>query len=198
MARRSKTDAETTRQDIFNAAMTLFATKGYVETTIANICEQAGHTKGALFHHFGSKEGLFDEVWSQMETTMDDAAREVALKVTEDTPDDPYAGFLAGCRVFFEYVSKPAFQQIVNIDGPVVLGTQTWMRRDADWGMRNVGAGLKRLANLGIIDDSKRHANTLLVYGAMQGIGLTLSAGPIKASSEEAIEAFETMVRQLR
>ncbi len=40
------------------AALSLIRSKGYTATTVDDLCEAAGVTKGAFFHHFASKEEL--------------------------------------------------------------------------------------------------------------------------------------------
>lgn len=46
------------RAKILNAALTVIRTQGYSATTVDDLCEAAGVTKGAFFHHFKSKEDL--------------------------------------------------------------------------------------------------------------------------------------------
>ncbi len=41
-----------TRQKMLDAALSLIRTKGYDATTVDDICDEAGFTKGAFFHHF--------------------------------------------------------------------------------------------------------------------------------------------------
>ena len=43
---------------LLDASLTAIRAKGYSATTVDNICETAGVTKGAFFHHFRSKEEL--------------------------------------------------------------------------------------------------------------------------------------------
>jgi TetR/AcrR family transcriptional repressor of nem operon len=43
---------------ILEAAVSLIRTKGYGATTVDDLCEAAGVTKGAFFHHFKSKQDL--------------------------------------------------------------------------------------------------------------------------------------------
>jgi TetR/AcrR family transcriptional repressor of nem operon len=43
---------------LLDAALAVIRTKGYSATTIDDICQRAGVTKGAFFHHFASKEQL--------------------------------------------------------------------------------------------------------------------------------------------
>jgi TetR/AcrR family transcriptional regulator, transcriptional repressor for nem operon len=43
---------------LLDAALRLVRTKGYEATTVDDVCEAAGLTKGSFFHHFGGKEEL--------------------------------------------------------------------------------------------------------------------------------------------
>ena len=59
---RRRTQAErraATRARLLAAARGTFAERGYYATSADRVSEQAGCTKGALYDHFGSKEGLF-------------------------------------------------------------------------------------------------------------------------------------------
>lgn len=49
---------EQTRQRIIEAAIQLFARKGFYSTSIADLAQATGLTKGALYHHFESKDDL--------------------------------------------------------------------------------------------------------------------------------------------
>jgi AcrR family transcriptional regulator len=54
--------AEETRERILSAAQECFAHYGYDGTGVAQLCEQAGVTKGAFYHHFPSKHAVFLEL----------------------------------------------------------------------------------------------------------------------------------------
>lgn len=59
----------TARQKLLDAALSLIRTKGYTSTTVDDLCDKAGVTKGAFFHHFKSKEALGIAAagyWSEM------------------------------------------------------------------------------------------------------------------------------------
>lgn len=47
-----------TRQKLLDAAFAIIRTKGYAATTVDDLCDHAGVTKGAFFHHFRSKDDL--------------------------------------------------------------------------------------------------------------------------------------------
>jgi TetR/AcrR family transcriptional repressor of nem operon len=46
------------RQKLLSAAISLIREKGYTATTVDQVCERAGLTKGAFFHYFKSKDAL--------------------------------------------------------------------------------------------------------------------------------------------
>ena len=58
---------EVTEERILEAAQRLFLEKGYDNTTIQDIVDQLGGlTKGAVYHHFKSKEEILDKVSDRM------------------------------------------------------------------------------------------------------------------------------------
>src|SRR3954454_16447215 len=60
--------------EIAQAALKLFCAKGYNSTTIDEIAAAAGITKGAVYHHFDSKEALLE---SAMTTFFDRGLRQL-------------------------------------------------------------------------------------------------------------------------
>jgi TetR/AcrR family transcriptional repressor of nem operon len=59
----------TARQKLLDAALSLIRKRGYTSTTVDDLCDEAGVTKGAFFHHFKSKEALgiaAADHWSQV------------------------------------------------------------------------------------------------------------------------------------
>lgn len=56
------------RATLLELASRAFAARGYAGASMARIAESAGIRKSSLFHHFSSKEALYDEVFS---VTMD-------------------------------------------------------------------------------------------------------------------------------
>jgi AcrR family transcriptional regulator len=54
-----KTKIFTSKENIIKVAFSLFLEKGYKEVTIKNIMEATGLSKGAIYHHFESKEAIY-------------------------------------------------------------------------------------------------------------------------------------------
>jgi len=54
----------TLKERLVKEALVLFSTKGYMSTSITDVLERAGGSKGGLYNHFKSKEELFLEALS--------------------------------------------------------------------------------------------------------------------------------------
>lgn len=196
MARRTKSDAEKTREQLLRVAKDVFATKGYALASLTEIVEAAGITKGALFHHFRNKEGLFLEVWTRLQLEMDEAAREAAFAARSRS--DPYAAFLAGCRTYLDYAMRTDYQQIVLVDGPAVLGIQGWYESDHDLGNRNVRAGVMYLSRKGIVTPDRVESYAILLQSALNGAGFAMTRKQDGISADTIYDAFEALLRSLR
>lgn len=57
--RRTKEEAEITRQNLLAAALDVFSRKGYSATRVEDIANQANVTTGAIYHHFDGKSALY-------------------------------------------------------------------------------------------------------------------------------------------
>lgn len=58
MARKTKEEAQVTREGVLLAALDLFSEKGYSRTTFSDIAERIGMTRGAVYWHFDNKTSL--------------------------------------------------------------------------------------------------------------------------------------------
>ena len=62
------TSDEPVRERLVRASVRLFAERGYDRTSVQEIVEAAGVTKGALYHHFSSKDHLLYEIYHRLLT----------------------------------------------------------------------------------------------------------------------------------
>ncbi len=63
--RRTKAEAQQTRQDILNAALVLFDEVGYNKTSLNGIAKRANLTRGAIYWHFPNKEEILNGIAEQ-------------------------------------------------------------------------------------------------------------------------------------
>jgi len=71
------------KEEIFKAALHCFNHKGYFGTTIDDIAEQAGISKGGIYHHFSSKKSLFIELFNSRVNRYFDVLKTNIGSVTE-------------------------------------------------------------------------------------------------------------------
>ncbi len=62
MVRKTKEEAERTRQAILDSALEVILDKGFSATSMDQIAKQAGLTRGAIYWHFKNKTALFEEI----------------------------------------------------------------------------------------------------------------------------------------
>lgn len=77
--------SEETRHHILAAAQRLFSTHGYDATGVAEICQAAGVSKGAFYHHFPSKQAVFLTLLENWLAILDQELRSISQS-TQDVP----------------------------------------------------------------------------------------------------------------
>jgi len=76
--------ADLTRQRLIRAALELFTTRGYHDTTTAQIAKKAGIAEGTIYRHFASKQQLLNELYR--------AAQRWAARVVQEAARNPQGG----------------------------------------------------------------------------------------------------------
>jgi AcrR family transcriptional regulator len=59
MAKKQQEKSQQTMQELMDSAFALFGSKGFVQTSVAEITEHAGYAKGSFYRHWNSKDELF-------------------------------------------------------------------------------------------------------------------------------------------
>lgn len=73
------------RREVLDAAAKLFHQRGYMGTSMDDVAEAVGLTKGSLYHHFPSKAQILTEIY---EETTDIVLREMASHSEDGSPSD--------------------------------------------------------------------------------------------------------------
>jgi len=124
MARQAERSAGT-RAAIIAAAADLFGRGGFAETTMNQVAEAAGVAKGAIYHHFATKEALFEVVLEQVSAELAAALGRGAFQ-----QPDALAAISFGMSGYFAACAEGPIGQIVLRDGPAVLGWERWREID--------------------------------------------------------------------
>lgn len=84
MARKTKQESLETRQQILSAAGKMFSQNGVSNTSLNDIAEAAGVSRGAIYWHFKNKVELFNELWAEVESSIDDIEKYYFDKYSDD------------------------------------------------------------------------------------------------------------------
>lgn len=84
MARKTKQQAEETRQEILDAAIKTFSERGVSATSLADIAKAAGVTRGAIYWHFKNKVDLFHHACEFSDNQIEQAESHYRSKYSND------------------------------------------------------------------------------------------------------------------
>ncbi|PJR47681.1 acrEF/envCD operon transcriptional regulator [Klebsiella sp. H-Nf2] len=113
MARKTKEEALRTRQLLIESAIQQFALRGVANTTLTDIADAAGVTRGAVYWHFASKTALFNEMWQQQPPLRDLIQQSLATMNEKEPLNDLRQRFIAGLRYIAENPRQRALMQIL-------------------------------------------------------------------------------------
>ncbi len=161
MSRRSRTEMiEETRAKLLASARLAFATNGYAQTSMDDFTAEAGLTRGALYHHFGSKEGLLVAVINQIEEEV--GAR---LQAVSDAAPSPWEGFRRRCRTYLELALEPEIRRIILQDARAIFGDVPQAAQSV--GIEAIEVALKGLIAEGTVAPIHAGVMARMIYGAV-------------------------------
>lgn len=182
--RRSNSDRRArTRTALIRSARALFLEKGYAATGTPEIVEQAGVTRGALYHHFKDKQALFLAV-------IEDEAAQVAagIDARASASGSPMAALLAGAHAFFAAMRVPGRVRLLLLEGPAVLGPETMRRIDLETGGHALRQGLGEVTRPDM-SDTRLDALADLVSAMFDRAALACDSGADAKAYEAAIDS---------
>ena len=113
---------ETTRAALLVAARRLFTEKGFAATGREEIAELAGVTRGALYHHFESKQAAFEAVATELDSELAVAVVKAARRAST-----AHEQIRLSCRAYLHACTDPSVVRILLTEAAAVLGAQ-WVR----------------------------------------------------------------------
>src|SRR5215475_14523849 len=177
---------EKTRAAIVKAAKQIFGTRGFAAATMDDIAAGARVAKGAVYHHFTTKETLFEAVFEQVSLELVSELDRIAR-----AEHDPLAAMAAGTEGYFAACSKGATGQIILRDGPAVLGWERWREIDARHFGGKFPRALHAAMEAGLIARQPVEPLARLLLGAVTEAAVASSAGrDIGKAGAEYARAF--------
>jgi len=190
---RSKHDlrSEATRRALVRAARSLFGARGYADVGTEEIVRAVGVTRGALYHQFRDKAGLFAAVAEDVEAEI--AGRIAAGAAGESA--EPMDVLRAGARLFLEACAEPEVERIILLDAPAVLGWEAWRDLYARYGLGLVQLGLQSAMESGAIVRQPVTPLAHALIGALDECALYVARAEDPATArQECAAIFDQML----
>jgi AcrR family transcriptional regulator len=171
------------KQQLVDAAMALFAERGYSATRIVDICERAGVAKGLFYWYFPTKLALFTELVRSMRQ---------ALRRAQADAMDPAAeplvrirqGAVASVRFMAEHASYFALVDVERTD-PAIADA---LRSGSDVYLHDVCTLIEGAQRDGAIPDADPRLLALGVLGAVSSFSNAWRSGKIDLDTDDLAE----------
>jgi AcrR family transcriptional regulator len=175
-----------TRSALVRAGRRLFAERGFDGVSTEEIVVAAGVSRGALYHHFDGKTGLFREVFEEIE-------RDVTANVPTEPPSEiePFDNLRHALVGFLQLSLDPELQQVTLVDGPAVLGYEEWHRLEIRYGLGIIQAGVQAAVDAGQMRPLPVPELAIVLLGA------SIEAALFVVRSEEPDATLAAMVEVL-
>jgi AcrR family transcriptional regulator len=175
--------AEATKAKLERVARELFAARGFAEISAEELVARAGVTRGALYHHYNGKEGLF-------ETVVENAMKEVHAKLAAEAAGetDALRGLARGIHAFLNISTQPSIQRILLIDAPAVLGWHKWRKMDDRYGLGLLKRGLAHAMKAGLLRNQDVDVMAHLLQGALTEAAMMIARSKKPSKSRKDAE----------
>lgn len=145
----NQTEAHPTRERILSKALFVIRQRGLADMSIIDLCDAAGVTKGAFFHHFSSKEELAIEATRYWTKVTGGAFASAAYNDFED-PLDRLIAYIDFRATLIKNRSIPEFACLLGTMVQEIFETQPSVREACNVGIDAHASTVKKL-----IEDAK-------------------------------------------
>jgi AcrR family transcriptional regulator len=180
---------QATRGQFIDIATRLFAEHGYDGTSIDAVLKESGASRGSLYHHFASKEALFEAVLDRVEAEIGEKVIVAGAGIA-----DPVEELRAGCLAWMRQAGDPVVQRIVLVDAPSVLGWVRWREIEEAGGLGLLQAALQAVSEAGRLDPELVDLFAHMMLAALNEVALLIARTEDPA---EAQRMGETAVDEL-
>jgi AcrR family transcriptional regulator len=182
---------EATRAKLLAAARQAFRQAGYAATSMDDFTAAAGLTRGALYHHFGGKQGLLAAVVEQIDGEMD-----ARLDAVSARAPDAWTAFRERCRAYLQMAAEPEIRRIVLQDARAVLGPASDSAQRHC--LASLGALLQRMMDEDAIETAAPAALARLVNGSLSESAFWIAEDPEDGSRlAQSLHALDLLLRGL-
>ncbi|OCH82974.1 TetR/AcrR family transcriptional regulator [Gordonia sp. UCD-TK1] len=175
-----------TRASLIDAGRKLFGERGFADVGTQEIVAEAGVTRGALYHQFDDKKGLFVAVYDDVEQSI---VAQIAAAVGERAGEDPLAALKAGMRLFLRLCTEPEVHRITLVEAPSVLGWSEWRARGEEFGFALVEGLIAAAIATGQAVEQPTRPLAHVAIGALDEAALYVAAADDREAATEQVTA---------
>jgi AcrR family transcriptional regulator len=161
--------SEATRAALLEEATALFAERGYAKTSLEDVASASQVTRGAVYHHFASKQALFEAVLDAQEERAT-----AAIEVTA-TAADPWDAAMLALDAFLQQCCDPVYGRLVWLEGPTALGWHRWRECEQKYAYGLVEKFIHGLIDAGYLERRAVESLVRFSFWMLGGAGLTLA-----------------------
>lgn len=169
MNKKQQASLETSKK-ILAIARKHFSLKGFSETSLEEIVDELGMTRGALYHHFGNKKTLFTAVLAQIQSELGSYVEKNALEA-----HDSWEQLVEGCVAFVRFATLTENKRILLLDGPNVVEWKEWRRQDESNSFFHLREQLDILSKEGRLISINLDMAAHMISGALNELSLFLA-----------------------
>lgn len=187
--------AKKTRADILLNARYVFTQTAFASSSLQQIAEAAGVTRGALYHHFKNKEDIFLAVFRELQSEM---VQHLGHQIAQEEQTEPWDLVKTILSEFLEYSQNPVYRKIVLIEGPVALGWLQWRKVEEEYAFNFIGSLVDTLAAQGTLIEANRDAVITMIFGLTVESSMALAKSEDRFSSADIKILMEKMLMSFK
>jgi AcrR family transcriptional regulator len=161
--------SEATRAALLDEATTLFAERGYAGTSLEDVASASQVTRGAVYHHFASKQALFEAVLDLQEQ------RATAAILAAATAADPWDAAMQALDAFLTHCCDPVYGRLCWLEGPAALGWHRWRECEKKYSYGLVEQFIRDLVESGYLTDRAFDSLVQFSFWMLGGAGLAVA-----------------------
>jgi len=164
--------SEATRAALLDEATALFAERGYAGTSLEDVASASRVTRGAVYHHFASKQALFEAVLDRQEARVTDEV------IAAASTADPWEAAMRALDTYLAHCCDPVYGRLVWLEGPAALGWNRWREYEKDFGYGLVERFIRDLVDAGYLRDTAFDSLVRFAFWMLGGAGLAVAEAP--------------------
>jgi AcrR family transcriptional regulator len=185
--------SEVTRRKILDAAIDVFGEVGYAAAAWGTIIERTGMTKGALYHHFDSKESLASDIIDEGSDALLAAFRNACGPGSPALENMIHGTFAIANVIGVDKTARAAEQLTAVLSG----FNEAAARSYTHWVEEMAGQARRAIAEGDLRDDVDPELISQAIVGAMIGMRLLTISMSGSRSNDQLADELSIRLRQI-